>query len=125
MKRMKILTKLRKVLFPRRFAQRQQEKEQELRQARWGKLAEEEYQVWQQGGKEAWQAWRKEQAEKRREEERNLIEPAWMKELRKGAITHPEVRYPPLSPEQRRVEREWQQGGKDGLRKVYQRVTEK
>lgn len=83
---MKILDKLRKILFPRRFTQRQHEKEQEQRQARWDKLAEEEYQVWQQGGKEAWLAWRKEQAEKRRKEERNLIEPAWMKELRKGAI---------------------------------------
>lgn len=81
--------------------------------------------MWQQGGKEAWLAWRKEQAEKRREEERNLIEPAWMKELRKGAITHPEVRYPPLSPEQRRVERDWQQRGKDGLRKLYQPEEER
>lgn len=83
---MKTLDKLRKVLFPHRFALRQREKEQEQREARWDKLAEEEYQVWQQGGKEAWLAWRKEQAENRREEYRNLIEPAYMKELRKEAI---------------------------------------
>lgn len=122
---MKTLDKLRKVLFPHRFALRQREKEQEQREARWDKLAEEEYQVWQQGGKEAWLAWRKEQAENRREEYRNLIEPAYMKELRKEAIIDREVRYPPLSPEQRRVEREWKKGGKEGLRKVYQQKEEK
>ena len=122
---MKTLDKLRKVLFPHRFALRQREKEQEQREARWDKLAEEEYQVWQQGGKEAWRAWRMEQAEKRREEERNRIEPAWMKTFRRNSSIHREVRYPPLSPEQRRVEREWQQGGKEGLRKVYQPEEEK
>ena len=122
---MKILDRLRKVLFPRRFAQRQREKEEKQRQAYWDELAEEEYQVWQQGGKEAWLAWRMEQAEKRREEDRNRIEPACIKELRKEASIYREVRYPPLSPQQRRVEREWQQGGKEGLRKVYQKEEEK
>jgi transposase len=48
-----------------------------------------------------------------------------MKELRKEAIIDREVRYPPLSPEQRRVEREWKKGGKEGLSKAYQPEDEK
>jgi hypothetical protein len=122
---MKILDKLYKLLFPRQASSRAWKEEQRERQAHWEKLAAEEYQVWQQGGKEAWRAWRMEQAEKRREEERNRIEPAWMKTFRRNSSIHREVRYPPLSPEQRRVEREWQQGGKEGLRKVYQPEEEK
>ncbi len=97
---MSLLNKLRKVMFPRNGSLRAWEQEQQLRQARWDKLAEEEYLVWLNGGKEAWQAWRMEQAEKRREEERN--QPEWMKEIVKGSLIHREVRYPPLSPEERK-----------------------
>ena len=64
--------------------------------------------MWLKGGKEAWLAWRKEQAEKRREEDRNRVEPEWMKELRRESLIDREVRYPPLSPEERKAEQEYQ-----------------
>ncbi len=103
--RIRLRDRLYKALFPRRFAQRQREQEQELSQARSDKLAEEEYEVWVKGGKEAWRAWSLEQAQKRREEDRNRIAPAYLKELRESASIYREVRYPPLSPGQRKAKR--------------------
>jgi hypothetical protein len=87
-----------KVLFPRQFSNR----EQNRRQAHWDKLAEEEYLVWLAGGKEAWRAWRQEQTRKRIAAEKLLPQHVqdWMKECH----INREVSYPPLSPEQRKAE---------------------
>jgi hypothetical protein len=100
---MSLLDKLYRVLSPRKAKSREREKEEELREAHWDRLAEEEYLVWQQGGKEAWRAWRMDQAEKRREEDENRLEPAYIQELRRNSTIDREVRYPPPSPEERKT----------------------
>jgi hypothetical protein len=100
--RMSLMGTLYRMLLSRRAERRQREEEEDQREAYWDKLAEEEYLIWQKGGKKAWLAWRMEQAEKRREEDKNRIEPAYIKELRRNSTIDREVCYPPLSPEERK-----------------------